>query len=305
MAAATPPEPTRPPINPERRAAFLAADWRERQAIHRAVAQRKAQALEARRALGGRYLERHPEGSTVPWHGGVLRLDLPDATKDARQEALALAAGREAQANNRSLEFTVLGRDFPAESAAVQLATSPLLLVPMVRYFGMLPVLFNVFVARAHTTGFIPNSSHMFHIDPEDVISHKAFIHLTEVDDDCGPLHVLPADRTEHVLEAVGYRGIDRVSDDTVNRLAGLGSVVRFTGPPGTVALADSSRCLHFGGRPRHPEKPMRYTLVFQYLLPTSFLFPIDGDSLPPRHLPNLTPSGDELWDALIGACHT
>lgn len=305
MVVATPPEQALPPINPERRAAFLAADWRERQAIHRAVARRKAQALEARRTLGRRYLERHPEGPTVPWDSGVLRLDLAEATRDAREEALALAAGREAQATNRSLEFTVLGRDFPAESAAAQLATSPLLLVPMVRYFGMLPVLFNVFVARAHTSEFIPSSSHMFHIDPEDVVSHKAFIHLTDVDADAGPLHVLPADRTGRVLEAVGYRGIDRVSDDTVARLAGPDAVLRFTGPPGTVTLADSSRCLHFGGRPRRPDKPMRYTLVFQYLLPTSFLFPIDGDCLPPRHLPNLLPRGDEHWDALIGARHT
>jgi hypothetical protein len=199
----------------------------------------------------------------------------------------------------------VLGRDFPADSPAAQLATSPLFLVPMVRYFGMLPTLFNMFVSRAHSTEFLPNSSHMFHIDPEDVITHKAFIHLTDVDDDCGPLHVLPADASRKVLEAVDYRGIDRIADAQMAELAGFDSVVRFTGPAGTVALADSSRCLHFGGRPRKAGKPVRYTLVFQYLLPTSFLFPIDGDCLPPGHLPNLEPTGDDHWDALIGARFT
>jgi hypothetical protein len=241
----------------------------------------------------------------VPADKAVARLDLPEETGAARDEAMALAEGREAQANNRSLEFTVLGRDFPADSPAAQLATSPLFLVPMVRYFGMLPTLFNVFVSRAHSAEFLPNSSHMFHIDPEDVITHKAFIHLTDVDDDCGPLHVLPADASRKVLEAVDYRGIDRITDAQTAEFAGFDSVVGFTGPAGTVALADTSRCLHFGGRPRKAGKPVRYTLVFQYLLPTSFLFPIDGDCLPPRHLPNLEPTGDDFWDALIGARFT
>jgi hypothetical protein len=45
--------------------------------------------------------------------------------------------------------------------------------------------------------------------------------------------------------------------------------------------------------------------LVFQYLLPTSYLFPLDGDAADPRHLPNLTPSGDDHWEALIGARFT
>ena len=33
-------------------------------------------------------------------------------------------------------------------------------------------------------------------------------MHLTDVDEDCGPLHALPADLTAKVLDAVDYRGI-------------------------------------------------------------------------------------------------
>ena len=51
--------------------------------------------------------------------------------------------------------------------------------------------------------------------------------------------------------------------------------------------------------------KPVRDQLVFQYLLPTSLLFPIDGDAKHPRFLPQLDPTGDEHWDALIGARFT
>lgn len=291
--------------NARRRDAFLAANWPERVAIHQAVAERKSEALDVRRELGRHYLKTQPGGAIVPWETAMIRLNLPEQTQAAREEATRLAEGRASQADNRSLEFPVLGKDFAADSAAVRLATSPLILAPMVRYFGMLPVFFNMFVTRAHTTELLPNSAHLFHLDPEDVVSHKAFIHMTDVDDDCGPLHVLRADATQTVLSTVDYRAIARISDAQVDDLVGWDAVTRFCGPAGTLELADTSRCLHFGGRPRRPGKPVRYTLVFQYLQPTSFLFPIDGDCEHPRHLPNLQPSGDDHWDALIGARFT
>ena len=302
-------EPSRR-INAERRDAFVAANWSERMAIHERVAARKADAMEARRELGRQYLEQHSESSAVPlaavpWETAHARLDLPAETLAVREEATRLTEGRAAQANNRALEFPVLGKDFPPDAEGVRLATSPLILVPLVRYFGMLPVFFNMFVTRAHTTEFLANSAHMFHLDPEDVVSHKAFIHMTDVDDDSGPLHVLNADATQKVLNAVNYRAIDRVSDAQVDDLVGWRAVNKFCGPAGTLVLADSTRCLHFGGRPRQPGKPVRYMLVFQYLLPTSYLFPLDGDFDDPRHLPNLTPTGDDHWDALIGARFT
>jgi hypothetical protein len=81
--------------------------------------------------------------------------------------------------------------------------------------------------------------------------------------------------------------------------------VVKLTGSAGTVGFVDTTRCLHFGGRPRKAGKPVRDQLVFQYLLPTSLLFPIDGDMKHPRFLPQLEATGDARWDALIGACFT
>jgi len=80
---------------------------------------------------------------------------------------------------------------------------------------------------------------------------------------------------------------------------------VKLTGPAGTVGLVDTTRCLHFGGRPRKPGKPVRDQLVFQYLLPTSLLFPVDGDAKHPRFLPQFDATGDAHWDALIGARFT
>lgn len=293
-------------VNAERRDAFFGASQAERKAIHERVAALKSGAMEARWKLGREYLERHADVDfEIPFERAVARLDLPGETQAAREEALQLAVGRDSQIDNRALEFAVLARDFAADSATLQLATSPVLLAPVVRYFGALPVLFNAFVTRAHTTEFLPGTAHLFHVDPEDVLTHKVFVHLTDVDDDGGPLHVLPADLTQRVLEAVDYRGIARISDGQVSDLVGWDAVESFAVPAGTVAFADTSRCLHFGGRPRGPGRPVRYHLVFQYLLPTSFVFPIDGDCEPPRFLENLEPTGEDHWDALLGARFT
>ena len=286
----------------ERAMAFRQATWPEREALHRQMAERKADQLEARRELGRAYLARESGGCEVSREKAVERLNLPAETHQAREEAFTMAEGRPAHRDNGSLEYPLVGSDFPADSAAVELAASPLLLAPIVRYLGMLPVLVNIFVTRALATELRPDTPHRFHLDPEDVTSFKVFIHLTDVDEDCGPMHVLPADATQTVLRTVGYRDIDKVADEKVDELVGWDAVVKSLGPPGTVALADTTRCLHCGGRPRAPGKPVRYVLVFQYLLPTSPLFPVDGDDADPAHLPNLEPTGDDHWDALIGA---
>lgn len=289
------------PTKAERVEAFKRASWSERTAMHAAIEAYKADAMAGRRELGRRYLQQHPCDKPVTRSRAVAQLNLSEETKAARAEAILLTEGRNSQYNNGSLEFPVLGKDFPANSEAVRLATSPVILSPIVQYFDALPILFNMFVTRAHTTELLANSPHMFHLDPEDVISFKIFVHLTDVDEDCGPFHALPADLTQSVLSAVGYRGIARLPDEQINDLVGWDSVVQFLGPAGTVAFADTTRCLHFGGRPRKFGKPIRDMLVFQYLLPTSVLFPIDGDAQPLRFLSQLEVRGDDHWDALIG----
>jgi len=289
------------PSKSERIESYRTASWPRRIGMHNAIAAHKSVAISARRELGRRYLA-HPGGIVVPFERAALAVQLESETRPAREQATALAVGRASQHESASLQYPVLGHDFPADSDVIKLALSPLFLVPITRYCGMLPVLFNLFVTRAYQSELNRNSAHHFHMDPEDVISFKVFIHLTDVDEDCGPLHVLPANLTEKVLKAVDYRGIGYIPDERVDELVGLENAIRFVGRAGTVALADTTRCLHFGGRPRAAGKPVRDMLVYQYLLPTSLLFPIDGDAKSPRFLPQLKPTGDEIWDALIGA---
>jgi len=258
-----------------------------------------------RRDLGQRYLAQHPGGVTVPYDRAVMSTALVAETAAARAEAIALAKDKEFQHKSDSLHYLVMGNEFAQDSASMRLMTSPLIMAPIVRYCGMLPVLFNMFVTRAYQNEMLDNSAHHFHLDPEDTISFKIFVHLTDVDEDCGPFHALPASLTQKVLDGVGYRGVSKVTDEDVSRLVGWDSVVRVTGPAGTVAFVDTTRCMHFGGRPRKAGKPIRDMLVAQYLLPTSGLFPINDDHKHPNFLPTLKASGDETWDALIGATLT
>lgn len=276
----------------------------DRVATHEKVATSKAAAIEARCAIGDAYLEAHPRELVVPPERAVATVQLIEETRGARRESCSLAEGRTAEVDNVALEFPVLGAEFAADSDVIRLGTSPFVLAPVVRYLGMMPVLFNLFVTRAHTTELLPGTAHQFHLDPEDIRSFKVFVHLTDVDEECGPFHALPADATEEVLDAVDYRGITWIDDDRVAELVGWDRVVQVLGPPGTVALADTTRCLHFGGRPRTPGKPVREMLVYQYLLPTSTLLSGEHAIDPRRFLPQLEPTGEDWWDALIGAVH-
>lgn len=283
----------------ERRAVYQNISLADRAARHDEIAARKATEIDARRAQGDAYLAEHPGGIVVAPERAVDVVSLIEETQAARDEASVLAEGRVAEVDNGALEFPVLAHEFAVNGPAIALGTMPLILAPVVRYLGMMPVLFNMFYTRAHQTELRPNTAHRFHIDPEDIRSFKVFVHLTDVDDDCGPFHALPADLSTRVFDAVDYRGVSFLDDERVAELIGWDSVVKVTGPPGTVALADTTRCLHFGGRPRADGKPVRDMLVYQYLLPTSIL--LAGEKRPRHFFPQLEATGDDTWDALIG----
>ena len=276
----------------------------DRVATHERLASEQAAALDARRELARTYLAEHRPAIDIAQDRAVAVAPLVEESRAAREEAAALALGRTASVDNRALEFPVLGDEFAADGPVIHFGTDPLVLAPVVEYLGMVPILFNLFVTRAHQQELVVNSAHRFHIDPEDVRSFKVFVHLTDVDQDCGPFHALPSGLTAKVLDDVAYAGVTYLDDDRVAQLAGWDNVVQATGPAGTVAFADTTRCLHFGGRPRKEGKPVREMIVYQYLLPTSILFTGDKAHGPRDFLRQLEPTGEPVWDALIGATH-
>ena len=177
------------------------------------------------------------------------------------------------------------------------------MLGPVIRYLGLLPILFNIFVTRAGAAEFLDGSTHQFHLDPEDATTVKVFIHLSDVDPDCGPFHALPADLSARTLEATGY-GRGRLADEAVAAVVGPGAAVPSLGPAGFATWCDTTRCLHFGGRPRAGGKPPRDMLLLHYLSPTSNWYPLPGEAAePPNRMSRLQPkAGDDAWNAFIGA---
>jgi hypothetical protein len=280
------------------------ANYTERERTHDEIAAQKAESLAERVALGQAYLDAHPTDIVVPFDRAVTSVELIEETRAARYEAIALNGGRATDINNVALEFPVLGHEFAGDGPVIALGTQPPLLAPVVAYFGMMPVLFNVFVTRAHQTEVIEKSPHRFHVDPEDTISFKLFVHLTDVDLDCGPFHALPADISRKVLDDVDYRGVTNLDDAVIDDLVGWDQVFALTGPAGTVGMADTTRCLHFGGRPRAAGKPLREMIVYHYLLPTSSLL-VDDPKAARRFLRQVEPNRDPAFDALIGATLT
>jgi hypothetical protein len=279
----------------------MKADRATRVRFHHAVREEKRDAIAERERLGARF-----EGAdTINKIAGIGAIDISQTPEYA-------AAARECRAvlddtashmglSKGSLDFIANGKShFGMESACVALATSPMLLAPVTRYFGMLPVLFAVGLNRAQADSMMEGSSHYFHLDPEDVTQVKAFVRLGEVESDRA-FHALPANYTDQVIAALPKYGVGRVPDATVDKVVGMDKTFCAAGPGGHVVFCDTTRCLHFGGR---PGRLVRDTLVFHYALPTSTWFPRPNEqSGEPRRnlLPRLKPTGDEVWDALIG----
>src|SRR5438128_1329116 len=83
-----------------RMAAYQKITIADRVARHEEIAARKADAMEARRALGRDYLARHPGGIFVAPERAVACVDLTKETAGAREESMRLCAGRAAEVNN-------------------------------------------------------------------------------------------------------------------------------------------------------------------------------------------------------------
>ena len=126
----------------------------------------------------------------------------------------------------------------------------------LVPYYGILPELsyMSVFVS-GFADPFMPDSKPLgtqcFHCDNHDLRHVKLFCFLADVDEKDGPLTLLPSDKTAWLLRKTGRRW--RTSpfrvDEEVLRFFREDDFVRITGSAGTVAIVDTTNCLHYGSR--------------------------------------------------------
>jgi hypothetical protein len=279
----------------------------ERRAYHDLAARIKHEAIAERRRLGEQYLAAHTNGADsapicVDRRTGLGAANLADnpLVQAAIDEARRVIASKDPATcpSKGSLIFLASSQeDFDDGSALTRLALSPLLLRPITEYFGMLPILWGFDINRASSEDLIDTSSHMYHFDPEDLSQLKVFIHLNDVDNETRPFTALPADLSAQAAEALKY-AIGRLTDEQVHGVIGAGHERSFLGPTGSAAFCDTTRCLHYGGR---PGKNIRDLIVLYYSVPTTTWLPLyPGDGEPRILTPLLTPREDDPYSAAL-----
>lgn len=264
------------------------ATMQQRTRYHELARILMADEFERRRVLAETYLnEKSLDPQTrefvVPQSDGLASIDLSDnvlvqaAIAEARAfHAAAVDAGRMFPGKD-SLEFVgSASKDFSEQSALYALASSPLIVAPVARYFGVFPILTGFGVTLARNESFHRKSSQRLHFDPEDRSQLKVFVYLTDVDAKSGPFMAAPAHNSRHLFEQPDFL-LDRKDDDVVEP----GSIREFHGKAGTTIFCDTCRCLHAGARPGNR---IRLVLSIEFNLPSHLgrkLFA--GDPLPGR----------------------
>ena len=162
----------------------------------------------------------------------------------------------------------------PLDSEVMALARHPAVLRLVGAYLGGLPILYRINLLDSANEALQADSSQFFHLDPEDFRQLKIFLLVEDVDAQTGPLHLLSARASDAVRVARGHRH-GRVADEAVMAHAGEGDLVACTGPAGTLAIGDTSRCFHFGSR---PGQRRRRVLMLQYLTAFASVFPLQAD---------------------------
>lgn len=117
------------------------------------------------------------------------------------------------------------------------------------KYFGTVPMLSGVRLWWTPPNTSI-SESQLFHCDREDRRQLKFLINVTEATPDTGPFTLIPAGESERIKATLGYsHKTYRLTDDEVFRVGAPNEIITLTGPPGSVACVDTSRCLHYGSR--------------------------------------------------------
>lgn len=148
--------------------------------------------------------------------------------------------------------------DLRANPDLVDFALSDPLFSIVTNYLGTIPNLHSVnlvySVPRLTLDEHI--SSQLFHRDPEGLTQAKVVLNVFDVDEAHGPFTFIPANQSERIVAAIwqqrrkaGARIQVRYRDEDVRAHGGLDATVQLTGPAGTAAIVDTSRCIHAGSR--------------------------------------------------------
>ncbi|MCC5884913.1 MAG: hypothetical protein JJT88_00595 [Gammaproteobacteria bacterium] len=217
-----------------------------------------------------------------------LPAELPGAIETAQRCAELYAAFRargEGEAllqRNRNKPFLlslVAGNEFAQHPDLLRFAVARPLLDAASRYLGTVPI-----VEGMALWWTPPNesskSSQAWHIDELAPRQVKVQLNCLEVTAEQGPLHYIPAQRSQQARTALGHNS-GRISDAAVEGSGAIRDVERVLGPEGSGVILDSSRCLHYGSRGNTHD---RLVLTFHYMpldAPTETRYKLQLPALP------------------------
>jgi hypothetical protein len=183
--------------------------------------------------------------------------------KQRQAEAEAAASGKSKKwAFLRSI---LTNQDLAQNPELVDFALSDPLLSLVTNYLGTVPHLNRIdLLYSVNHGGEDAISSQIYHLDPEGTRQAKLFMNLRDVGPDEGPFTFIPAAETTRIVNTIKKQrppememAAGRYLDDELAAVGALEKAISVSGPKGSAALVDTSRCLHFGSR----VKPGTYRL--------------------------------------------
>jgi len=195
-------------------------------------------------------------------------------------------------------------------SPIFRFALDPRLIGMVSEYLGYVPILSmvnfwynpNSFIVRKDDLPFLSDRAPALlgHLDWADNTLVKVFIHCSSVTESNGPVVVLNPQDSARIRDKANYRyaNIKNTSDDPCEtnglylddgiirtHLNGAPKTMPLVGEPGTVYVADTSRCFHYGGRNTSTDEA-RLLGVLLYLRPGALKLSTKYEEiLPLQHL--------------------
>ncbi|MES1936575.1 hypothetical protein [Salinisphaera hydrothermalis] len=263
---------------------FVESTPRRRQWYAERLGAKQGASLDARQRLA-KELADSGDGYEIPLDNGFAVFspgtfaEVDDIVGTVRE----IIAAREAEVAPGNKDFLQQGyldaAHLTDESPFLRFALREDVIAAIAGYLGVVPVLAKIDAWKSDNSPSQHHASQLYHCDWDDTTQLKIFIYASDVDIASGPLTLMEAGASDKLRSSIGYtygRKGYRVNDEVANRVVGREPQHEITGVAGTSVFADTSRCFHYGSRVQEGGQP-RLVGFFQFVTPTSFLFPPGG----------------------------
>ena len=208
---------------------------------------------------------------------GITQIELDSGlTSDAVTFArMAIANHAQNKSHKEYLRAIKNLDDLDQNSAVFKLATSPEMLKSVTKYFGVLPILYDVSVLHSPAASSTAHTSHyegsqLFHRDGEDFKNLKIWVLASDVKLENGPTQVLPASMSKEIAKKLKYKMGTKIPNDNPFREV-ESKLIPATGTAGTTYATDTVTCFHYGSRTGVSSE--RLVIMFHYVTSYSGYF--------------------------------